>query len=192
MVADPRLDQLLLRWEELHEQGTSISAEELCRDTPELIGELSRRIRDLEFMDGLLGPSPEAQADWPTQTGDGTETPGDSPRHLAGDEDTRKLFASLTPPQDAGELGRLGAYRILKVLGAGGMGVVFQAEDSQLKRPVALKLMKPSLAASDSARQRFLREAQAAAALEHEHIVPIYQVGAEGNVPFLAMPGSWT
>src|SRR5207302_3265782 len=70
----------------------------------------------------------------------------------------------------------------------GGMGIVFQAEDPQLQRLVALKVMKPGLAASSSARQRFLREARAAAALEHDHIVPIYQVGEDRGVPFLAMP----
>ena len=67
------------------------------------------------------------------------------------------------------------------------MGVVFQAEDPQLKRPVAFKAMLPALAASDVGRQRFLREAQAAAAIEHDHIVAIYQVGEDRGVPFLAM-----
>jgi WD40 repeat protein len=67
------------------------------------------------------------------------------------------------------------------------MGVVFQAEDPQLERRVALKAMLPALAATASARQRFLREAKAAAAIEHEHIVPIYQVGEDRGVPFLAM-----
>jgi WD40 repeat protein len=85
-------------------------------------------------------------------------------------------------------LGRLGHYRVLRVLGAGGMGVVFQAEDLTLKRKVALKAMLPALAASDTARQRFLREAQAAAAIEHDHIVPIFQVGEDRKVPFIAMP----
>ena len=77
----------------------------------------------------------------------------------------------LAPPQADDELGRLGRYRVLKVLGAGGMGVVFQAEDPTLQRLVALKAMLPALAASADARQRFLREARAAAAIEHDHIV---------------------
>jgi serine/threonine protein kinase len=98
-----------------------------------------------------------------------------------------ELYDFLAPPQEPGELGRLGPYRVLRVLGVGGMGVVFQAEDIQLKRLVALKAMKPALAASASARQRFLREAQAAAAIEHTHIVTIYQVGQDRDIPFLAM-----
>lgn len=93
----------------------------------------------------------------------------------------------LAPPQSPDELGRLGGYRILKVLGAGGMGVVFQAEDVMLKRPVALKAMLPALSAVPTSRARFLQEAQAAAAITHDHIVTIYQVGEDRGVPFLAM-----
>jgi WD40 repeat protein/formylglycine-generating enzyme required for sulfatase activity len=98
----------------------------------------------------------------------------------------------LAPPQAPGELGRLGPYPVLKVLSVGGMGVVFHARDPHLERPVALKVMRPSLADA-LGRQRFLREARAAAALEHDHIVPIFHVGEAhveglGSVPFLAMP----
>jgi hypothetical protein len=101
---------------------------------------------------------------------------------------TKELSDFLAPAQAPDELGRLGSYRILKILGHGGMGVVFEAEDPQLRRKVALKAMLPALAASETARQRFLREAQAAAAVEHDHIVPIHQVGEDRGVPFIAMP----
>jgi len=97
------------------------------------------------------------------------------------------LYNFLAPPQAADELGRLGSYRVLRVLGAGGMGVVFQAEDPHLQRLVALKAMLPNLADSESAKQRFLREARAAAALKHDHIVTIHQVGEDRGAPFLAM-----
>jgi serine/threonine protein kinase len=100
--------------------------------------------------------------------------------------DTRP-YPFLAPPQGVDELGRLGTYVVRKVLGVGAMGVVFQAEDPQLKRPVALKVMKPSLAAFAEYHRRFLREAQLAAAIEHDHIVTIYQVGEDGGVPYLAM-----
>jgi serine/threonine protein kinase len=86
-----------------------------------------------------------------------------------------------------GELGRLGDYRILGVLGSGSMGIVFEAEDTILHRRVALKVMKKAQADSPKNRQRFLQEARAAAAIEHDHIVTIYQVGEDHNVPFLAM-----
>jgi serine/threonine protein kinase len=67
------------------------------------------------------------------------------------------------------------------------MGVVFQAEDPDLRRMVALKVMRPTLAASSEFHRRFLREARLAAAIEHEHIVTVYQVGEDHGVPYLAM-----
>jgi serine/threonine protein kinase len=93
----------------------------------------------------------------------------------------------LNPPEGADEIGRLGPYRILKILGAGGMGVVFQGHDPVLKRAVAIKAMLPTVAANASNRERFLREAQTAAALENDHIVPIYQVGEDRGIPYLVM-----
>jgi serine/threonine protein kinase/Leucine-rich repeat (LRR) protein len=95
------------------------------------------------------------------------------------------LVAFLAAPQSDDELGRLGKYRILAVLGHGGMGVVYRAEDTLLKRLVALKAMLPGLAGT--AGKRFLREAQAMAAVEHDYIVRIYDVGEERGIPFLAM-----
>ena len=69
------------------------------------------------------------------------------------------------------------------------MGTVYLAEDARLGRKAAIKTMKPELAARPENRERFLREAQAAAAVEHDNIVPIWQVGeaADGS-PFIAMP----
>jgi serine/threonine protein kinase len=99
----------------------------------------------------------------------------------------KEIYAFLAPPQAPDELGRLGPYRVLQVLGSGGMGVVFRAEDPHLARHVAIKAMLPTLTASDRARQRFLREARAAAAIKHDHIVTIHQVGEDHGLPFLAM-----
>jgi serine/threonine protein kinase len=93
----------------------------------------------------------------------------------------------LAPPQEPGEMGRLGPYRILGVLGGGGMGIVFRAEDLQLRRPVALKVLPPSSGDTAIARQRFLREARAAGALKHDHVITIYQVGEDRGVPYMAM-----
>jgi serine/threonine protein kinase len=95
-------------------------------------------------------------------------------------------FTYLLPAEHPGEIGRLGPYRILRVLGEGGMGVVFQARDPLLDRTVALKVMKPD-GATDLSRQRFLQEGKVAARLQHDHIVTIYQVGEDRGVPYLAM-----
>jgi serine/threonine protein kinase len=110
------------------------------------------------------------------------------PPPAAGAGAPAELYDFLAPAQQDDELGRLGPYRILKILGAGGMGVVYLAEDLTLQRRVALKVMLPTLAVSATNRERFLREARAAAAIEHEHIIPIFQVGEDRGVPYLAMP----
>jgi urea transport system substrate-binding protein len=104
--------------------------------------------------------------------------------------DTKDLLLDiaelLAPPLGQDELGWLAHYRVLKVLGHGGMGVVFQAEDTHLQRPVALKAILPAFAASAVARERFLREARAAAALRNDHVVTVYQVGQDRDTPYLA------
>ena len=84
---------------------------------------------------------------------------------------------------------RLGDYTIIRKLGEGGMGAVYLAEDLKLGRQAAIKTMKPELAARPADRERFVREARAAAAVEHDNIVPIWQIGeaADGS-PFIAMP----
>jgi serine/threonine protein kinase len=98
-----------------------------------------------------------------------------------------KLTAFLEPPRAADEIGRLGKYRVQRVIGAGGMGVVFAAEDPTLQRPVALKALRPEMSVSRTAQHRFLREARATAAVQHDNIITIYEVGYANNVPFLAM-----
>ncbi|HTU18509.1 MAG TPA: serine/threonine-protein kinase [Gemmataceae bacterium] len=112
----------------------------------------------------------------------------DAPTTAPAGNGDAELYDFLSSAQEADEIGRLGSYRVLKVLGAGGMGVVFQAEDPKLKRLVALKAMLPALAASGTNKERFLREARAAAAIEHDHIIPIFQVDEDRGVPFIAMP----
>ncbi|MEZ6149820.1 MAG: protein kinase [Pirellulaceae bacterium] len=97
-------------------------------------------------------------------------------------------FSFLDPPIDDTELGRLGEYRVLRLLGQGGMGMVFLAEDLALGRQVALKVMSPVIAGNVAARKRFLREARVMAAVISDHIVAIYQVGEHSQIPFLVMP----
>jgi urea transport system substrate-binding protein len=96
-------------------------------------------------------------------------------------------FTFLGPPAGPGEIGRIGEYRVLRLIGSGGMGAVFEAEDTILNRPVALKVLRPELAVDQESRERFLREAQAAAAIGSEHVVTIYHVGEVAVVPYIAM-----
>jgi WD40 repeat protein len=93
----------------------------------------------------------------------------------------------LAPPQAPGEIGRLGPYRVLAVLGAGDVGLVFEAEDPQLRRTVALKALRLGPSNSALARERFLREAQRTASLEHDNIIEVHEVGEDRGVMFLAM-----
>jgi eukaryotic-like serine/threonine-protein kinase len=93
----------------------------------------------------------------------------------------------LGAPQAGGELGWLAHYRVVRLLGQGGMGLVFLAEDSPLSRPVALKVVRPEIADTPGIAERFTREARATAAIKHDHIVTSYQVGQENGIPFLAM-----
>jgi WD40 repeat protein/serine/threonine protein kinase len=97
--------------------------------------------------------------------------------------------ASTFPPAPGGErfLGRLGDFRLIREVGRGGMGVVYEAEQESLGRRVALKIL-PFAAALDERRlQRFKLEATAAAQLHHEHIVPVFGVGCERGVHYFAM-----
>ncbi len=98
-----------------------------------------------------------------------------------------EITAILGQPHSSDELGRLLHFRILEVLGAGGMGIVFKAEDGQLNRTVAIKAMRPSLAVDPEAKQRFRREAMAVAAFEHDNVVTIYQVEETRGIPFFSM-----
>src|SRR5262249_60722652 len=91
------------------------------------------------------------------------------------------------PPQAPGDLGRLARYRILEVLGCGGVGFVFKAEDTKLHRLVALKIMQSGLADDAFAREGFLREARNAAAVTHDNIIPIHEVSEDGGLLYLAM-----
>ncbi len=93
----------------------------------------------------------------------------------------------LSPPQHPEMLGRLGRYEVERLIGIGGMGVVFKAFDTELNRPVAIKVLAPSLAGHGAARQRFSREAKAAAAIVHHHVVSIHNVETDRDIPFIVM-----
>lgn len=99
------------------------------------------------------------------------------------------LPLALTASEDARPMPEMLEYfRLEHALGGGGMGTVYRAFDTRLQRPVAVKVLRPRLARDARYRERFVREARAASALEHPNIVPTHYVGEAFGVPFLVMP----
>jgi serine/threonine protein kinase len=82
---------------------------------------------------------------------------------------------------------QIAGYRLEEQIGRGGMAVVFRAHDPRLDRRVALKILAPELARDDAFRQRFIRESRAAAAVDHPHIIPVFEAGEAAGVLFIAM-----
>ena len=115
------------------------------------------------------------------------------------EDEIRKLFPALAMLEGAKEdlsegtdadkvpLTRLGEYQIIREIGRGGMGVVYEAEQESLERRVALKILPHSAFLDKRHRQRFQREAKAAAQLHHTNIVPVFSVGEHDGVHFFAM-----
>jgi CHASE2 domain-containing sensor protein len=81
----------------------------------------------------------------------------------------------------------IAGYRIVSLIGRGGMGVVYEAVQLTLDRPVALKLINPARADDEAFRARFVRESHAAAGLEHPHVIPVYEAREDGGLLFIAM-----
>jgi eukaryotic-like serine/threonine-protein kinase len=96
-------------------------------------------------------------------------------------DDRTQSFIALTKGTEVSH------YKIISKIGAGGMGEVYLAEDTELHRRVALKFLPPHLCQDEDCRKRFKRESQAAAKLDHPNIVPVYEVGEFNSRPFFAM-----
>ena len=99
-----------------------------------------------------------------------------------------ELDRLLDPTDDPEMLGRFGGYEISGVVGQGGMGIVMKGWDVSLNRFVAIKVLKPAFGSTSAGRQRFEREAQAAAAVVHENVIAIHGVDKWNGTPYLVMP----
>jgi serine/threonine protein kinase/WD40 repeat protein/Flp pilus assembly protein TadD len=160
---DP-IEQLAEEWRERLRRGEQFSAEEYAARYPELAGD----IRD-------LFPAVVMMEELKPVAGDltGVHTVATSPDGAT--------------PADGVRLERLGDFRILRVVGRGGMGVVYEAEQESLGRHVALKVLPAAVAQRPMYLERFRREARTAARLHHTNIVPVYGVGEETGSCYYAM-----
>jgi len=103
------------------------------------------------------------------------------------EQELLQLKQMLSPPSHPELLGRISRYELEQLVGRGGMGWVFRAYDTELNRTVAVKILAMHLIAIGTARERFVREARAVASLSHPHIVPMYDIVTDGEVPALVM-----
>ncbi|HJT78163.1 MAG TPA: protein kinase, partial [Gemmataceae bacterium] len=179
-------------WQALLDGAVSAEERERCERHLESCPACQERLDRADRCDGeLLGRA--------RRVGDPTTAPpdpalvgilerlhdGTSPERPAPPEPDDLYF--LRPSDQPGILGVLGDYEVLEVIGQGGMGVVLKALDPGLNRFVAIKVMAAAVAGSATARRRFTREAQAAAAVCHDHVVPVYCVSEADSLPYLVM-----
>jgi tetratricopeptide (TPR) repeat protein/predicted Ser/Thr protein kinase len=157
-----RVADLLSLYEAARKGGQPPSAEDLCRDCPDLLDELKQHIRHLEEMKSLLSTAPH-------------------------DQRQTTSYPAPTPSSPVAPLPSVPGYEILGVLGRGGMGVVYKARQLNLKRLVALKMIRDGAHAGPEDLARFRIEAEAAAQLQHPHIVQIYEVGERDGLPFFSL-----
>ena len=156
MPVAPQLQELIDRWEDFQEQGVEVSAEELCKDYPELREELQRHIKALKAMAWLSDNDP------------GTGHGGDE----VADHELDRLPHTL------------GRYRLDELVGMGGFGQVWKGYDPELQRVVAIKVPRPEHL-SPQQTEAFLQEARKVAQLKHPGIVPVHDVGRDGEYCFI-------
>ena len=136
-----------------------------------------------------LAASPESWSTVREQLSAGVEADGEDADAVPPIPALASLIQKILAPSDDDRmLGRLGPYEITGIIGSGGMGIVLKGHDRALDRFVAIKLLSPHLASSGAARQRFLREAKAAAAVVHDNVIAIHGVDEFAGLPYLVMP----
>jgi serine/threonine-protein kinase len=159
MATDRRIIDLLLRYEDARNHGSSITPEELCCESPELLETVKRRLADLHGTDEIVRCEVQTQS----FTADG---------------------ASEQTPRGPGDFGD---YDLLEEIARGGMGIVFRARETSLNRIVALKMILSGHLASADEVRRFRLEAEEASRLDHPHIVPIYHIGEHQGQHYFTM-----
>lgn len=159
------LADLIALWQRRRSAGEAVTPAELCRDRPELLPEFERGIAALERMQG------RADAEAETLSFAATDVPCPP---------LPESIPSANKPAIPG-------FEILSVLGRGGMGIVYLARDTQLKRLAALKMVLAGAHSSEGSLDRFRAEAEAVARLQHPHVVQVFSWGEHDGLPYLVM-----
>ncbi|MCA9214331.1 MAG: protein kinase [Planctomycetales bacterium] len=155
--------------------------------TPDELSELEAHLSGCERCRRFLDDA-DMQPQWRDQIRPVLLNRLDRDSRLDGDPGEATDFLGLLgPTDDPRMLGRIGMYEVSGLIGRGGMGIVFKAFDPSLDRFVAIKMLAPHLATSAAARQRFVREGKAAAAVVDDHVLPVYGVDEWKGIPYLVL-----
>ncbi len=160
-----------------HSQDQNVLLDRVCGQDAEQRKRLANLLRHHQAADQLFGSLDD---DVPNGNSSIDKSRFDTPQTEPSLQETPRELAAL------GNLQQLGNYRLTRLVGRGGMGNVFHAQDEKLHREVAIKIPRLDLMFLPGLEDRFLREAQAAARLDHPNLVSILQVGTEGPVPYIA------
>ena len=192
-TAHARVKELFLAVLEMPAAARAAYLDTACAGDTALRQQLEIMLHSQENSGELL-PRPPAEllADSGATDADATAALAPEPQGAptgidSGPSDGAESLSFLEPSDKPGHLGRLGHYEIWQVIGKGGFGIVLKGFDERLHRVVAIKVLIPAYAANGSARKRFIREAQTAAAIKNEHVVGIYDVEKDAQPPYLAM-----
>ncbi|HTU22460.1 MAG TPA: serine/threonine-protein kinase, partial [Gemmataceae bacterium] len=169
---EQRLDEAVTAFLEAQEAGRRPLRQDWLARHPDVAAGLEQFFADQDEVDRLTGPLRTAFQ--------GTPPPGDTPQPGQPDGPSSPLSPNTLATAPEG-------YELLKVLGQGGMGLVYKARQKNAGRLVALKLIRAERLTSESDVQRFRNEAEAAAQLDHPHIVPVYEVGSRQGHFFFSM-----
>lgn len=158
--------------------------DQACAANPALRQRMERLLQRHEQAGSFLEVPAGRHADAAIPGLAGTGATGGEP---PASDDSGAALDFLAPAVKPESLGRLSHYDVLELVGRGGMGIVLRAFDEKLHRVVAIKVLAPALATSATARQRFVREAQATAVVCHENVVTVHAVDEEHHPPYLVM-----